>query len=123
MRLRGGVRRAVMALLALALLALPGGPMRGPAEAAPRPEAVLHAPCHDGAEADRQDGHGQPAGPHPGLPGPACCLAGPCTGLQGAPPPALALPLPLPVATPEAMPPPGRPGLAVPPARKPPRAA
>jgi hypothetical protein len=133
MRLAGGMRRVLAALLALALLALPGAPMRHAAAAPPDHAghaAVQAAPCpgHMAAEAIRPAAHhedgGQPCDRDGSLPGLACCVAGLCAGLQGAPLPALVAPPLPPRAAPRlAAAPPGRRGLDIPPALKPPRAA
>jgi hypothetical protein len=133
MRLAGEMRRVVAALLALALLALPGAPMRHATAAVPGHAghaAVPTEPCpgHSASEAampatHHEDG-GQPCDGDGSLPGLACCAAGLCAGLQGAPLPALATPPALPRAAPPlAAAPPGRRGLDIPPALKPPRAA
>ncbi|MFC7476391.1 hypothetical protein ACFQS7_18640 [Dankookia sp. GCM10030260] len=114
-----GLRRAVLALLALALLVLPLAPPRHAAMAAQAP-----------AMADPCPGHAMPAAHHqaPGLPGdpaeaPACCAAALCGGVQVAALPLPATPRARPVALPARAAAAARlPGRAIPPEPRPPRA-
>jgi hypothetical protein len=119
-----GFRRAIAALLALTLLALPGAPLRHGASAAPHcgtldaaaPAAHLAAPAYD---AD----HGQPcddAGHS--TPGLACCAAAQCPASLAGPPPASAdLPNSLGPSPPFAAPMRSPHGVDVPPVLPPPR--
>ena len=124
-----------MALLALALLALPVAPMRhaamagtphgGQAAAAPCPghDALGHDETAEAPPGHQADG-GQPCDHQDGMPGLSCCAAALCAGLQGAPPPAPVAPLAVAAATARrAPPPPARHGRDIPPALRPPRVA
>ncbi|MDO9713809.1 hypothetical protein [Paracraurococcus lichenis] len=129
----GRFRRAIAALLALALLVLPGAPMRHASAAQLHAQPAGHAHVHDclghGEEATLDhalaghDDDGQ-ADRHPGdqqMPG--CCTSAQCPANVAVPPmpPALRLALPLARVTGPA-PPPAPDGIGVDPPMHPPRA-
>jgi hypothetical protein len=101
----GRFRRVVAALLALALLVLPGAPMRHASATPAHHHAAAPVTTHDcfGQEegvaqdhvlASHEAQHGQPDR-HPGdQQGLACCAAAQCPAMVGAPPPATADPRP-----------------------------
>jgi hypothetical protein len=129
----GRFRRAIAALLALALLALPGAPLRHAAAPAPvgHDPAALHCGAHGAAApsaqaaavpADHHD-HGQPCDDAGGaMPGLACCAAAQCPATLAGPPPPSAAPLVPPGPAPRFSAPVRSPhGMDVPPALPPPR--
>lgn len=128
MRRAAWVRRVVLALVALALLPAPVAPMRhaaaGIAQAVPEDPPCHARPEEAAAPAAVQHGHGPPGEREEAPPLIACCAAGFCVGLQGAPVPAPALPLALPRGIPHPVATlPASPGRAIPPALPPPRPA
>jgi hypothetical protein len=128
----GRFRRALAALLALALFVLPGAPQRHGASAAPTGHlsAELHCDAHEAAAPPAQQAapaeeHGpdhpcdDSGGAPPGL---ACCAAAQCPAALAAPPPASAgLPRLQEPAPPFAAPVRSPQGVDVPPALPPPR--
>jgi hypothetical protein len=124
--LRGRFSRVVAALLALALLVLPGAPMRHAQAAAPSPQHAAH-PCPRDAEAAQDPALASPdqrSSQRGDIPGLTCCRPAPCPTLVGAPPPAATAPLPRPApAVRFAAVPRLRLGIDIPPALPPPRAA
>lgn len=85
----GRIRRVVAALLALALLVVPGAPVRHASAAAPlRQHAVHHCVAPGDAAQDQRPVHhdqGQPGG-HPGkLQDLACCTSAQCPDTAAAP--------------------------------------
>jgi hypothetical protein len=128
----GRFRRVVAALLALALLALPGAPLRHGASAAPvgHPSATAHCGADDAAAPARhlaapayEADQGQPCdGAGHSAPGLACCAAAQCpASLVGPPPASAGLPASLGPAPPFAAPMRSPHGVDVPPALPPPR--
>jgi uncharacterized protein involved in copper resistance len=107
----GRVRRVIAVLLALALLVLPGAPMRHASAAVPvqgvhQPGSGPHdahgiaahhasSPAPAAEAAHGHDDNGQPSGQIDGKLGLACCAAAQCPALAGAPPPATAGPVPM----------------------------
>ena len=127
-------RRVIAALLALALLVLPGAPMRHASAAHPHAQPAGHAHPHDCR------GHGEEAVPDQALashhdeggridrhsgsqPGLGCCASAQCPATVAVPPMAPAQPLALPVARIAGFaPPPAPDGIGVDPPIHPPRA-
>jgi hypothetical protein len=130
----GRFRRVFAALLALALLVLPGAPMRHSAAAQLHAQPAGHAHLHDcsghaeEAAPDRtlashHDGGGQAdrqSGDQPGL---GCCASAQCPATVAVPPMAPSRSVPLPIARVAGLiPPPAPDGIGVDPPRHPPRA-
>jgi hypothetical protein len=103
----GRFRRVIAALLALALLVLPGAPMRHASASRVHDHSLGQLASHDcaghGAEAaldqalaTHQDGPGQADRHSDKQPGLACCLSAQCPAMVAIPPLAPAQPAPMP---------------------------
>lgn len=90
-RRKGGFRRVVAALLALALLALPGAPAWHAAAAAPPQQHAAHHcvthdhMAHEGALSSHHRHDGQPDEHPGGMPGLGCCVSAQCPATVAVP--------------------------------------
>jgi hypothetical protein len=96
-RPNGSFRRVVAALLALALLTLPGAPMRHAWATAPAPQQHMTQHCPTHAETAQAPASVPKQRDCPGdIPGLTCCLSAHCPMLAAVPPPAATSLLPRP---------------------------
>jgi hypothetical protein len=98
------IRKIIAGLLALILLALPGGPLPHPAMAMHAHQATAThlsagqdevAPARAGGVAHGEQDDHPPCDHEDRNPGPGCCPVAHCPPCTGAPPPAMAEPVPM----------------------------